>query len=296
MLKRGFTLIELLVVIAIIAILAAILFPVFAQAKQQAKKAAMISNNKQLTTATLIYMNDADDHMMPWCYTCSYTSYPPPSDETQLQVIFPYITNKYTMVDAMDVASDADRWNADGDLTDPKSLPAAYQAAQALLNWTAVADWGINVQYLQPVWIYPPYAQLNPYEITQTAIARPGTTFLATSAVWGRRANGAPYGGGNAGVDPPCIFLPDGSDTRPGYEANSGYYWYGAWQPSQPLAWNVFGGVWPWYNSGQMFIASYCDGHAKALPIQAAAVGCNVKDSWGGFITNVGTYPWISTQ
>jgi len=59
--KRAFTLIELLVVIAIIAILAAILFPVFAQAKAQAKKAASLSNTKQMNLAGQIYLNDADD-------------------------------------------------------------------------------------------------------------------------------------------------------------------------------------------------------------------------------------------
>lgn len=58
---RAFTLIELLVVIAIIAILAAILFPVFAQAKVAAKKTADLSNNKQLGTATAIYLSDSDD-------------------------------------------------------------------------------------------------------------------------------------------------------------------------------------------------------------------------------------------
>ncbi|MBL8086460.1 MAG: prepilin-type N-terminal cleavage/methylation domain-containing protein [Chthonomonas sp.] len=59
--SRGFTLIELLVVIAIIAILAAILFPVFAQAKAAAKKTATISNMKQLGTGVVLYTNDADD-------------------------------------------------------------------------------------------------------------------------------------------------------------------------------------------------------------------------------------------
>jgi prepilin-type N-terminal cleavage/methylation domain-containing protein len=59
--RKAFTLIELLVVIAIIAILAAILFPVFAQAKEAAKKAAYISNLKQVGTGFSIYQSDNDD-------------------------------------------------------------------------------------------------------------------------------------------------------------------------------------------------------------------------------------------
>jgi len=59
--NRAFTLIELLVVIAIIAILAAILFPVFAQAKEAAKKTAALSNVKQMGTSTAIYNTDYDD-------------------------------------------------------------------------------------------------------------------------------------------------------------------------------------------------------------------------------------------
>jgi len=59
--NKAFTLIELLVVIAIIAILAAILFPVFAQAKLAAKKAVVISNLKQISLGMLMYTNDSDD-------------------------------------------------------------------------------------------------------------------------------------------------------------------------------------------------------------------------------------------
>jgi prepilin-type N-terminal cleavage/methylation domain-containing protein/prepilin-type processing-associated H-X9-DG protein len=58
---KAFTLIELLVVIAIIAILAAILFPVFAQAKLAAKKTTDLSNVKQLGTMIMLYANDSDD-------------------------------------------------------------------------------------------------------------------------------------------------------------------------------------------------------------------------------------------
>lgn len=59
--RNGFTLIELLVVIAIIAILAAILFPVFAQAREKARAAACLSNIKQISTGMLMYAQDYDD-------------------------------------------------------------------------------------------------------------------------------------------------------------------------------------------------------------------------------------------
>ena len=61
--SRGFTLIELLVVIAIIAILAAILFPVFAQAREKARQTVCVSNLKQLTTATIMYVQDYDESL-----------------------------------------------------------------------------------------------------------------------------------------------------------------------------------------------------------------------------------------
>ncbi len=63
--RRGFTLIELLVVVAIIAILAAILFPVFARAKEAAKKTQCLSNLKQLDLAWLLYAGDADEVCAP---------------------------------------------------------------------------------------------------------------------------------------------------------------------------------------------------------------------------------------
>ena len=66
--RAAFTLIELLVVIAIIAILAAILFPVFAQARSKARQAACLSNTKQLGLAAMMYVQDFDETYPPSMY------------------------------------------------------------------------------------------------------------------------------------------------------------------------------------------------------------------------------------
>src|SRR5437868_12442211 len=62
--KHAFTLIELLVVIAIIAILAAILFPVFAQAREKARAISCLSNIKQVGLAMIMYAQDYDEHLV----------------------------------------------------------------------------------------------------------------------------------------------------------------------------------------------------------------------------------------
>lgn len=82
---RGFTLIELLVVIAIIAILAAILFPVFAHAREKARQISCASNMRQIGTALMMYIQDWDDtypEEHPYCKNPAVGSNPPVSGGT----------------------------------------------------------------------------------------------------------------------------------------------------------------------------------------------------------------------
>ncbi|MHB8997570.1 MAG: prepilin-type N-terminal cleavage/methylation domain-containing protein [Armatimonadota bacterium] len=94
--RKGFTLIELLVVIAIIAILAAILFPVFAKAREKARQASCLSNVKQLCLAVMQYAQDYDEKLNS-CYAGQDASatyrrwyYAGPTNPGML---FPYIKN-----------------------------------------------------------------------------------------------------------------------------------------------------------------------------------------------------------
>jgi len=93
--KKGFTLIELLVVIAIIAILAAILFPVFAKAREKARQATCTSNFKQVGLAVMQYVQDYDE-TFPMA-GCCLNGGVPPAPYGLLYAIEPYVKSSQTL-------------------------------------------------------------------------------------------------------------------------------------------------------------------------------------------------------
>jgi prepilin-type N-terminal cleavage/methylation domain-containing protein/prepilin-type processing-associated H-X9-DG protein len=102
--RRGFTLIELLVVIAIIAILAAILFPVFAKAREKARQTSCLANLKQIGLANLMYAQDYDERLaISW-------GGGPPVGGVWMDILLPYIKNVQIFTCPSDAAN---RWTGD---------------------------------------------------------------------------------------------------------------------------------------------------------------------------------------
>ncbi len=103
--RRGFTLIELLVVIAIIAILAAILFPVFARAREKARQTSCLSNVKQLGLGIMMYVQDYDERMPVFEPAWGVTPSPAITGCSWWQGVYPYVKN-----DQIYVCPSRDQW------------------------------------------------------------------------------------------------------------------------------------------------------------------------------------------
>lgn len=163
--RKAFTLIELLVVIAIIAILAAILFPVFAQAKVAAKKTAGISNQKQISTGLLLYLPDYDDQY-PRRSGCELNSSINPvlndgtlrcsgatgfghsmTWQTWQKYVMPYVKNVQIFEHPLRI-KDANQWNTNGQILNAFALNlglvgAAPTSTIVATPWTGGTQTGI---------------------------------------------------------------------------------------------------------------------------------------------------------
>jgi prepilin-type N-terminal cleavage/methylation domain-containing protein/prepilin-type processing-associated H-X9-DG protein len=120
--RAAFTLIELLVVIAIIAILAAILFPVFAQAREKARQASCLSNVKQVTVGHLMYAQDYDEGLIGFY-----------SGSDRKILLYPYIKQGTSNADR----SSVDIWRCPSNAT--PTLSASY-GFNVNTNWAFLSE------------------------------------------------------------------------------------------------------------------------------------------------------------
>jgi len=178
---KGFTLIELLVVIAIIAILAAILFPVFAQAKAAAKQSAGLSNIKQIDTAYMLYLNDNEDRYVP---TVTERTAPAGTPDTAAdRAIFSYRIKLDPYIKSQQIFKDpaTQAWPTPG--------PGKWYTTDYGNNHNESKLAGASQQQW---YIDHPDFGFND-DVTQTALASPANFILIGDAA---RASGVPSRGG----------------------------------------------------------------------------------------------------
>lgn len=260
--RNAFTLIELLVVIAIIAILAAILFPVFAQAKVAAKGAASLSNVKQTGLAVILYENDYDDTVpidQTWGDRNSPLWFGTAGSEWRIWSwdILPYMKTAALLQDP---------------LTANEPVNAGWGNN---LSWGYAPQYGYNYVYLSPsVWgVLNAQGNMIRTPISATVPANPADTVMLSSKSAPSQGGGGWWWGvgtfiTNISSDAPdCWNVPPACIVGWGYDA----FWSGEMKTRENGSYTGFVSV---RKSGQSNIVNM-DGHARFLAPGALAAGTN---------------------
>jgi prepilin-type N-terminal cleavage/methylation domain-containing protein/prepilin-type processing-associated H-X9-DG protein len=244
--RRGFTLIELLVVIAIIAILAAILFPVFARAREAARKANCQSNFKQIATGILMYAQDYDETMVPLMTSDAefYVTNSYDHDRVWPQLIMPYMRN----------------WQVHECPSDPyagdvrgATIPDDVDFQRGLGT-----DAGYNYMYLSPMDVNAHFIGVSLADIHATA-----NCIMLADSIWDFQ-NGQPVGGGSWFIEAPSSWY---SGTE--------YWLLGGWWVDDPTSFAQFGATWPRHS--EMLNVAFADGHIKAYSVDRLLDGVDPR-------------------
>lgn len=194
---KGFTLIEILVVVAIIALLAAILFPVFARARESARKASCQSNLHQIGLAILQYSQDYDEKMMPICTNCAWSTN----------------TDRLYWYGVVDQSSSPSQMTSNEGLLFPymkNSQVGVCPSFDLARESTGQTGYGFNANYLSP------YNSTtgDPQPVSLAAIEEPSRTVLmADSARWNTMVS-------PAALEPSTDLSPPADTDPPSYAGN----------------------------------------------------------------------------
>jgi prepilin-type N-terminal cleavage/methylation domain-containing protein/prepilin-type processing-associated H-X9-DG protein len=280
--RRAFTLIELLVVIAIIAILAAILFPVFAQAKLAAKKTSDLSEVKQLTLGSVMYTNDYDDTFQvqnffdaDWATPVGFAT------EWDIE-LYPYTKNYQIEHASVDTYADSDAGSV-----------YSYGVIRSYVaNSITTSDATVNVQQ-GPIASYASWRQVH--SLTTTGISQPASTVLLgtqlNSDLQYMTASFSGGPGGNISGFPGVGIVFDSSVPATQYGAGSANLLAPNGARVQVLTGYTFGNGIAGQNGGisapyaKQANFGYTDGHAKsAVPSSTNPDGINHPElnQWDG--------------
>jgi prepilin-type N-terminal cleavage/methylation domain-containing protein len=299
-LRKAFTLIELLVVIAIIAILAAILFPVFAQAKLMAKAAASTSNQKQLALSEIMYAGDNDDFQCPatswnnWSFPFWFGGTPPQT---------------YCSPWTYSILAYTKNMNITNDPTGPVfTAPYAGWPYNTFESINPV--YGYDYTVMSPMYQGPGDATAYQHGIPSSQLAQAASTVMISSrgyypteetygiqngnlVCWSFAFPGGPILNGT--VDPPNCY------TIPGYCVDNwgtGSQWSvgtGSLSFTTVTAGANTGGMSARAPQNQEGTLSFCDGHAKKQSWAQASAGTNWSPVLGVgslTVTNSQAYMW----
>ena len=276
--KLAFTLIELLVVIAIIAILAAILFPVFAQAKAAAKKTQSLSNVKQLGLASLMYAGDFDDN-----YVAEGEAGPDNNWGWQMtwqMLTFPYMKSYGILLDP----TDSHKNDRNFDTGPMFSYPGnGIFAAKCSPNWQG---WGmVGVIQSNRSWT-------NDYNSPRSAtgIALPTETILFATRF--KMSKDSWMQGGIDGVFSPwaaTLLNADGVDAGNSLPGQKNGLWSAPDASYDGVIYNGYGGQSPF---------AFTDGHAKSMrPTQTVDISKGITAGGAGGCLESGFLKmWDSTR
>ncbi|BDI30275.1 hypothetical protein CCAX7_23260 [Capsulimonas corticalis] len=247
--QAGFTLIELLVVIAIIAILAAILFPVFAKAREKARQISCLSNLKQLGLGMLQYNQDNDESFA--------RSNNPPDHNNWAQAIFPYVKS-------IDVYKCPD--NPDAARFDPKNY-WNNGAGQQNITWMGQTNWLTGSQAIPPSYGMSNFigaTELIPggKSLTQAGINNPASKILLAERY------------GSNGNPPQNV---PGCNQPPANQDGMG--WWDWDNPSTSTTWSYACELYVPHTKQSNFL--FVDGHARSMrPVNTTGIN-GQPNMWG---------------